>query len=70
MRKEKNMATRKKVLTSDFRGIIICLSKSNDEEGRDHFASQRADALLKVGIRDDPDDYRFRAGTPNKRDLE
>ncbi|MBR2751915.1 MAG: hypothetical protein IKD90_12380 [Clostridiales bacterium] len=45
------------------------MSKSYDEEGRDHFASQRADILLKVGIRDDPDDYRFRAGTPNKRDL-
>ena len=40
--------------------------KSDDEEGRDHFASQRADTLLKVGIRDDPDDYRFRAGTPNE----
>lgn len=64
------MATRKKVLTSHKCGIIICLSKSNDEEGRDHFASQRADSLLKVGIRDDPDDYRFRAGTPNKHLLE
>ena len=49
--------------------IIITLLKSYDEEGRDHFALQRADTLLKVGIRDDPDDYRFRAGTPNEPGL-
>ncbi|MBQ0011820.1 MAG: hypothetical protein KBT07_03855 [Clostridiales bacterium] len=40
--------------------------KSDDEEGRDHFVSQRAECLLRIGTRDDPDDYRFRAGTPNK----
>ncbi|MBO4688656.1 MAG: hypothetical protein J5636_09110 [Clostridiales bacterium] len=45
-------------------------NKGNDEESRDHFASQRAGTLLKAGIRDDPDDYRFRAGTPNKCKLE
>ena len=57
----------KKLLTNLFSGDIIALYKSDDEEGRDHFASQRAGALLKAGIRDDPDDYRFRAGTPNKK---
>ena len=56
----------KKVLTKVFPRIIITSCKSYDEEGRDHFASQRAGALLKAGIRDDPDDYRFRAGTPNE----
>ena len=50
----------KKVLTKVFPRIIITSCKSYDEEGRDHFASQRAG-------RDDPDDYRFRAGTPNKK---
>ena len=38
----------KKVLTKVFPRIIITSCKSYDEEGRDHFASQRAGALLKA----------------------
>lgn len=49
-----------------FRDYYRLMLKSDDEEGRDHFVSQRAECLLRIGTRDDPDDYRFRAGTPNK----